>query len=197
MAGALEEALHRLEDILTASGATIVPALHPGLAAGDVRDAFSTVGLMPSAEVSTWFSWHDGAGERGMPSEVIALVPGGEFYDLDALLNDYKESRRSAAELATRPGFPFRAEGMWDPAWFPILRLFGKGFIAAEVGGSSSDEVSPVHVVWHDDDPELAARVAWPTVAAFVETVIGRFEAGTYAVDIDGIARGPTIDYPG
>jgi cell wall assembly regulator SMI1 len=196
MAGALDQALHRLESILSSSGAAIVPTLHRGRAADDVRHAFSTLGLVPSAEVSTWYTWHDGAGERGMPTEVIALVPGGEFYDLHALLEDYVQTRRSALELASRPGFPFSADEMWDPSWFPILRLFGKGFIAAEVGSSPS-EVSPLHVVWHDDDPELAVRVAWPTVADFVEVVIGRFEAGVYWVDDDGVVQGPTIDFPG
>lgn len=55
--------------------------------------------------------------------------------------------------------------------------------------------MSPVHVVWHDSDPQERARVAWPSVAAFVE-VIGRFEAGVYSVDGDGIVQGPTIDFP-
>ena len=49
--------------------------------------------------------------------------------------------------------------------------------------------------MWHDDDHEQRARVAWPSVAAFVEAVIGQFEAGVYSVDADGVVQGPIIDF--
>jgi hypothetical protein len=74
--------------------------------------------------------------------------------------------------------------------------LFGKGFLAVDLAGGEGS-MSSVHVVWHDDDPERRARVAWPSIAAFVEAVIGRFEDGTYSVDDGGIVQGPTIDFPG
>lgn len=41
-----------------------------------------------------------------------------------------------------------------------------------------------------------AHPVAWPSIAAFVEAVVGRFEDRTYSVDGDGIVQGPAIDIP-
>ena len=93
------------------------------------------------------------------------------------------------------PGFPSDAEQRWPTSWFPLLRLFGKGFLAVDLAGGDGS-VSPVHVVWHDDDPESRARVVWPSIAAFVEALIARFDAGVYFVDDDGIVQGPTLDFP-
>jgi hypothetical protein len=56
---------------------------------------------------------------------------------------------------------------------------------------------SPVHVVWYDGSPPDKARVAWPTVAAFIETVIGWFQDGTYSINSDGVVEGPSIDHGG
>lgn len=154
------------------------------------------MGLVPTSEVVTWFGWHDGAGERGMPSTVIEIVPGGEFYDLAYLSRECRETRSSAEAVEAMPGGVLTADDLWRSSWFPLLRLFGKGFLAVDLG-SGEGSSSPVHVVWHDSDPEERARVAWPSVAAFVDVVISRFEAGVYTVDADGIVQGPTIDYPG
>ena len=75
----LAAALSRLEAILDRSGAAIVPLLHPGIGQPDVLAAFDGIGLSPSAEVVTWFGWHNGAGGPGMPTALIELVPGGEL----------------------------------------------------------------------------------------------------------------------
>ena len=196
VAGDLSGALSRLEALLARAGAAIVPVLHQGIDESEVVSLLDGVGLAPTPEVVTWFGWHDGAGELGMPSTVIEIVPGGEFYDLAHLCGEYVSTRSIAVEVAAMPGVPFDAEQRWATTWFPFLRLFGKGFLAVDLAGDE-DSVSPVRVVWHDDDPERRARVAWPSVAAFVEVVIGRFEDGTYSVDGDRIVRGPTIDFPG
>jgi hypothetical protein len=73
--------------------------------------------------------------------------------------------------------------------------LFGKGFLAVDLAGNDSS-TSPVHVVWHDSDPEERALVAWESVGSLVEAVNDRFNVGVYSFDQDGIVRGPTIDYP-
>jgi cell wall assembly regulator SMI1 len=193
--GDLAEALSRLEALLARAGAAIVPVLHEGIDEPEVVRLLDGVGLPATSEVVTWFGWHDGAGERGMPSTVIEIVPGGEFYDLGHLCGEYVTTRSIAAEVAAMLGVPFDAEQRWATSWFPLLRLFGKGFLAVDLAGGDGS-MSPVRVVWHDDDPERRARVAWPSIAAFVEAVIERFEAGVYSVDGDGIVRGPTIGFP-
>ncbi|MGH9223345.1 MAG: hypothetical protein ACRD2W_06075 [Acidimicrobiales bacterium] len=195
VAGDLAGALSRLEAMLARAGGAIVPVLHQGIDEPEVARLLDGVGLAPTSEVVAWFGWHDGAGGPGMSSMVIELVPGGEFYDLAYLCGEYVTTRSIAAEVAAMPGVPFSAEQRWPVSWFPLLRLFGKGYLAVDLAGGEGS-VSPVHVVWHDDDPERRARVAWPSVAAFVESVIGRFEAGVYSVDGDGIVQGPTIDFP-
>jgi len=192
----LAEALSRLEGLLARAGAAIVPVLHPGICELEVVSLLEGVGLAPTSEVVTWFGWHDGAGERGMPSAAVELVPGGEFYDLAYLCRECAETRNNSEAVAAMPGGVLAVDDLWRSTWFPLLRLFGKGFLAVDLGGGEGS-VSPVHVVWHDDDPERRTRVAWPSVAAFVEVMIDRFEDGAYSVDGDGIVQGPTIDFPG
>jgi hypothetical protein len=193
----LAAALSRLEAILDRSGAAIVPLLHPGIGQPEVLAAFDGIGLSPSAEVVTWYGWHDGAGTPGLPSMAIELVPGGEFYDLRYLCGEYQQARSAAeyvasnvADLPSKTGFHATADDLWRVSWFPLLRLFGKGYLAVDL--SAGDETSPVHIKWHDTDPYLGE---WPTVRAFVETVIYRFEEGIYAVNGDGHVEGPTIDH--
>ena len=196
VAGDLVDALFRLEALLARAGAAIVPLLHQGIDESEVVSLLDSVGLAPTSEIVTWFGWHDGAGERGMPSSVIELVPGGEFYDLAYLCEECAETKDNSEAVAAMPGGVLAADDLWRASWFPLLRLFGQGFLAVDLAGGEGS-VSPVHVVWHDDDPERRVRVAWRSVAAFVEVVIGRFEDGTYSVDGDGIVQGPTIDFPG
>lgn len=191
----LVDALSRLESLLARSGAAIVPVLHEGIDEAEVVSLLAELSLAPTSEVVTWFGWHDGAGGPGMSSRVIELVPGGEFYDLAYLCGECLDTRSNAEAVAAMPGGVLTAGDLWRSSWFPLLRLFGKGFLAVDLVGGEG-EASPVHVVWHDSDPEERARVAWPSVAAFVEAVIGRFEAGVYSVDGDGIVQGPSIDFP-
>ncbi len=47
-----------------------------------------------------------------------------------------------------------------------------------------------MHIVWNDIDLELASRPVWPTTRAFVETVIARFDDGTYWVKDEGVVDG-------
>ncbi len=192
----LAGSLSRLEALLARSGAAIVPVLHRGIDESEVVRLLAGVGLAPTSEVVTWYRWHDGAGGPGMSSTVIELVPGGEFYDLAYLSGECSETRSNAEAVAAMPGGVLTSDDLWRPSWFPLLRLFGKGFLAVDLAGGDGS-ASPVHVVWHDDEPERRARVAWPSVGAFVDTVIERFEDGTYAVDGAGIVQGPTIDFPG
>lgn len=138
MGGELSGALSRLEGILVQSRAAIVPLLHPGIDQAEVVRLFAGVGLIPSAEVVTWYGWHDGAGAPGLPSVAIDLVPGGEFYDLGYLCGEYQQARSAAeyvasttADLPSMTGLRVTADDLWRISWFPLLRLFGKGYVAA------------------------------------------------------------------
>ena len=186
----LAAALSRLEAILDRSGAAIVALFHPGIGQPEVLAAFDGIGLRPSAEVVTWFGWHDGAGGPGMPTTVINLVPGGEFYGVHDLCREYVQARSVAEEVGSMPEGSLRPDDLWRVSWFPLLRLFGKGYLTVDLG--AGDETSPVHIKWYDTEPHLDE---WPTVRAFVETVIYRFEEGIYAINGDGLVEGPTIDH--
>lgn len=194
MADHLADELLRLENLLTRDGAAIVPLMHQGIAESLIEGALDSVGLVPTSEVVTWFGWHDGAGERGLPSSSIELIPGGEFYDLAYLCSKYDEMRHDSEEAASMSGGALAAHRLWRASWFPLLRLFGKGYLAADLAGGPE---SPVHVVWFDDDPDRRATVAWPSMTAFVKAIIERFNANVYSFDADGIVQGPTIDLPG
>ena len=80
------------------------------------------------------------------------------------------------------------AELLWRRTWFPILRLFGKGYVVTDLA------LDTVHVVWLDASPEDRARVRWPSLGAFVEELVTRFEDGVYVVDEVGTVRGPTLE---
>ena len=195
----LAAALARLEAILRRSGAAIVPLLHPGIGEREVLATLQGIGLTPSAEVVTWFGWHNGAGEPGMPTSHIKLVPAGEFYDLRYLCGDYQEARSAAeyvasttAELPSKTGFRPTADDLWRVSWFPLLSLLRKGSIAVDLG--AGETTSPVHIVWADSD-ERRSRPVWPTIRAFVETVIARFEDGTYWVNGEGVVDGHAMDH--
>ena len=184
----LKASLSHLERILTDAGAAIVPTLRPGLDAGVVESRLGELDLIPTAELVTWFNWHDGSGARNVRREVVEIVPDGEFYDLEYMCREYETARRVARELAAQPQFPWTAEAHWPAAWFPLLWLFGKGDLVVNLDAASR-EVSPVHVIWHDAAPEERARVRWPSVHAFVQAMIRRFETGVYWVDEDGIVQ--------
>lgn len=189
----LAGALSRLESILVRSRAAIVPLLHPGIDEAEVARLLARLGLRPSAELVTWFGWHDGAGSPGVPSVAVRFVPGGEFYDLRHLCDQYVMKRSNASDVAAMPGSVYDVEQLWPTHWFPLLRLFGKGYLAVDLAANEGS-TSPVHIVWHDID--LDERADWESVRSFVETVIDRFEEGVYSVDDDGIVRGLTIDHP-
>jgi hypothetical protein len=196
----LADALARLEAILTRSRAAIVPLLHPGIGESEVLETLQGIGLTPSAEVVTWFGWHNGAGQRGMPTTHIELVPAGEFYDLRYLCGEYQEARgaavevvSTAAELRSRTGLPVTADDLWRVSWFPLLSLLRKGSVAVDL--SAGEATSPVHIVWADSDLEARSRPVWPTIRAFVETVISRFHEGIYSVTDDGLVDGPAMDH--
>ena len=191
------ESMVRMEALLAREGAAIVPTMNPGISAAKVAAQLGELGLTPSAELVAWFGWHDGAGETGVtPHDVVNIVPGGEFYSLDLLCRECRETRTVAAQLAASPRWPFGdADNWWPSTWFPLLRLFGKGYLAVDLAGGEHAP-TPLHLIWHDNGVEERARVAWPSIEAFVDAMVCRFESGEYWVDDDGLVQGPTIDFP-
>lgn len=193
MSESLKTALATLERLLEESGARIVGLLSPGIDRQAVASRLSQVGLTPTSEVTTWFAWHDGAQGSHIPTTHAEVVPGAAIYDLQSLCNDYLQLRRISAEVARTPGYPVAAGDHWPESWFPLLNLFGKGYVAVDLA-AAGEMASPVHVVWHDSGPEERARVVWPSIEALVNTAVRRFREGTYFVDAGGIVQGSTLD---
>lgn len=145
----LAAALAGLEAVLRRSGAATVPLLHQGIGEREVLATLRGIGLTPSAEVVTWFGWHNGAGERGMPTSHIELVPGGEFSDLRYLCASYQEARSialevasNAADLPSKTGYRVTADELWRVSWFQLLSLLRKGSIAVDLGAGETDSVT-------------------------------------------------------
>ena len=187
-----------MEAILTRSDATVVRLMRPGLTEAQVRSRLHELNLEPTAEVLQWFGWHDGARRDGERAIATEIAPGGEFYDLDSLCEGCREAREVTRQLVQSGDDAESAAfygQMWRSTWLPLLHLFGKGDIVVELPGGGA-AVSPVHVVWLDAEPEMSARVAWPSIQAFVDDVIARFESGEYWVDEQGLVQGEVIDFP-
>lgn len=195
---ALRGSLDRLEAVLVRADAAVVPLMRPGLPEGRVRSLLGELGLEPTPEILEWFGWHDGARRDGERAIATEIVPGGEFYDLESMCEGCREAREVTRQLVQGSDDPESAAfygQLWRSTWLPLLHLFGKGDIVVELPGGGA-AVSPVHVVWLDTEPEMSARVAWPSIQAFVDDVVARFESGEYCVDEQGLVQGEVIDFP-
>jgi cell wall assembly regulator SMI1 len=189
----LSHSLAALELTLQQLGAVAASRFRPGLDESSVEHLLAGVALTPTTEVATWFAWHDGTDIEGAPRNGTWFVPGGVFFDLARLCLEYQNTRRDFGEVvSTLANGTLSVSDLWDPAWFPLLRLEA-GYVAVDLGGINR-ATSPVHVVWFDDEPEHRARVLWPTVDAFVVEILRRFQVGTYQVDQDGVVEGPDVD---
>jgi hypothetical protein len=187
----LSEALARLEAHLRDSGALVTAHAQPGLEPARLEEVLAPLGLAPSEALHEWFGWHDGAGETGRtPSPEVELAPGCELLSAELLSVECVQSRDVARLLAADPVVPWTSDQLWEPSWFPVLRLSGKGLVALDL------ERDTVHVVWWDTPPEDRQRVRWPTLAAFVEEIARRYDDGTYVVGADGQVTGDTLDHP-
>jgi hypothetical protein len=195
MEGSLRASLVHLEQQLRQRGAVVAAVLRQGIEESEVSSRLAALDLRPTSELLTWFGWHNGAGDTSMPREHCELAPGAEFHDLDYLCSEYSMTRRVAAELAAQANDPQGADRRWPRTWFPLIRLFGKGYIAVDLASDSS--TTDVHVAWHDDAPDKRSRVAWRGVNEMVEWIGRQYDAGVFNVNEDGIVDGQTIDFPG
>jgi cell wall assembly regulator SMI1 len=190
----LADHLARLEDALRSASAVVASRFAPGLTKPSVDRLLASLGLAPSPELLTWLAWHDGADWPGVTSSwEICLVPGAEFYDAGFLRDECLTIRGIASTLASNPQFVFKEHELWGPSWFPIFRLVGKGYVAADLA-SPGTTATPIHIVWNDSGPTERARVAWPSLTEFAAAAVRNFEAGTFTVDSEGIVVGPDID---
>ncbi|MBD3924368.1 hypothetical protein IEZ26_07050 [Nocardioides cavernae] len=187
----LTEALGRLEALLRGRGALAVAHAHPGLEPGRLQEVVEPLGLEPSDALREWFGWHDGAGQPGRtPSLEIEIAPGCELLSAALLAGECRQTRDVARQLGADPGVPWIAEQLWSSSWFPVLRLSGKGLVTLDL------ERDTVHVVWWDAPPEDRRRVRWPSLAAFVEHLLSRYDEGVWVVGADGLVDGDTLDFP-
>lgn len=193
MTDALESSLAEFERSLRRSGAPVVAAFREGIDEATVERALASVGLSPTAELVTWFAWHDGAGGDSESLDARELLPGAYHYDLRMLCREYLATRQDFDEVeASVPDPAFTSADLWDPSWFPLLRLEA-GYVAVDVGGPDKT-VSPVHVVWFDSEIDSRRRPLWSSLNEFVEQMARRFETGAYSVGHDGRLEGPDLD---
>lgn len=186
----LASALERLEERLRREGATVMDLARPGMDAAELDEILSPLGLPAHADLRTWFGWHDGAGERLVtPYAQSVLAPGCEFWSAELMAAECVQVRGVCAELAEDPDFPWSAEQMWHPSWFPVLRLLGHGLVALDL------DVGSVHTIWWDGSPEDRHRVRWPSLQAFVEALQDRLRDGSMTVSADGLVEGEGPDY--
>jgi hypothetical protein len=187
------ESLVELEHTLRRARAAVAGHFRPGLEGSATRSRLDQVGLVPSDEVVEWFGWHNGAGDPNASLGNCELAPGVYIFDLETLCQEYLDTRRDFD--AVTQDLPERwsdSSDLWSPSWFPLARL-DAGYVAVDLAGGSMS-TSPVHAGWFDADPEYKAHPQWPTLVAFVQELIRRYEEGTYEVDPDGHVRGPDVD---
>lgn len=87
-AGGLAGALAALEDRWRELDLPVAAGLQPGLSEEEIRSAWAARGLVPPAEIITWFSWHDGSlpGHPGMPgTRILNLERTLEFQEIYAM----------------------------------------------------------------------------------------------------------------
>ncbi|MDN4473935.1 hypothetical protein [Demequina zhanjiangensis] len=195
MTGDLVAALRRWEHLLAEAGAAIIPIMRPGLPESHVRSVLAELGLASSGEIIEWFGWHDGAHSDGVSRLAVEIVPGGEFNTLTNLSGWCVQQRGLQRQLVRQHSETADFfERRWRSTWFPLLRM-DKGDLVVELADDQFDS-GALRVVWFDADPEESARIAWPSIHAFVEDVISRLESGEYWVDGQGIVQGDVIDFP-
>jgi hypothetical protein len=188
----LAESLAELEHTLRRAGAVVASHFRLGLEPSTIKRRLGEIGLVPSDEVVEWFRWHDGAGDPNATLRNCEIAPGVYIFDLDTLCREYVDTRRNFGAVTEGLPEPWSdSSDLWSPSWFPLARL-DAGYVAVDLGGSVS--TSPVHVGWFDADPEYKLHPQWPTVEAFVQALIMRYEDGTYQIDPDGYVRGPDVD---
>ena len=186
----LADELKRLEETLRSRGAAIATRLAQGADASAVRSALRQAGLDASDDVLTWFGWHNGTdANRGEPIGVVEIAPGAELCTLDQACHEYAQAIRGARELAAHAQVRLPAEACWSLSWLPMLRLFGKGYVAVDVDSGE------VFLAWHDDEVD-APVPTWPTLAALARWITEQFATGNYRVDDSGLVHGMTIDRP-
>lgn len=189
----LPDSLAALERTLLRVGASVTAHLRPGLTPTTVVRQLSRIGLTPSEEVIAWFEWHNGAADPNAALRDCELAPGVYVYDLDALCQEYLDTRRNFDEVVeSLPAGVMAASDLWSPSWFPLARL-DAGYIAVDLAAAPTS-TSPVHAAWFDADPVYKEQPQWPTTDAFVRDLIRRYDDGTYAVDPDGRVLGPDVD---
>jgi hypothetical protein len=80
------------------------------------------------------------------------------------------------------------ADEIWLPTWFPIIILFGHGYVVVNLATDA------VHVVWWDLDFPERHRPRWQSVEEFVEFLNSNWASGAYSVDDRGMVWGDPLD---
>ncbi len=187
-----EARIDQLVDALRVQGAPIVDHLLPGLTDPEIDGILAPLGITAPMEARTWWGTHNGVPVLdGGHSPAMALTTSWWWAPLDRVAAKCQLIREQLADF----------EGLWLPAWLPIVIGDGELVIDTAVtpGGAS-----PVHVIDLEGDefdrphtpvlPSLGALIQLWTSALRNDVMDYRQELGVFLIDP---ARFDRMDPPG
>ena len=163
------EALADLETELSRVHAPVLAALRPGLTAETMRRVTRPLPFPPGDALVALYAWHDGSGGDGPAEE---LFPGGRFPSLERAVEAYFLEVKLANEVAQATGLDPATSYAQD--WFPVFVTGGGDRFVVTQGGRGA--VLLLDRVDSSGNVEEAE-----SLAALLEQLVERFQAGAYA----------------
>lgn len=153
----------------------------PGVSSDEVRSQFEEVGLRPSAEALTWWTYWNLA--PNCPHRDV--LPDWQFVAIDASFRAARWYRAQAEQLAQELNPPRDPEAAWSRRWIPLLTIRSGGTVVMDHG---SDEGGPtaLRAVWPDTvwAPDHAPELS-PSLGEMIARATVWMEQGTCHYDRD------------
>lgn len=170
------ERLEALLEALRAQRAPVVQNLNRGLTDLEIQEATGRLGMSLPAEVSLWWSWHNGASlevNSRINDDHRSIGPENRLFTLDEAIRAREESMALATELA-----PTDPEHWWKVSWLPIT--------SREIAVDCVPSVSDSSLVRSTDpnwDPENQGRIVAESVGELVDLWILALSNGIWNWD--------------
>jgi cell wall assembly regulator SMI1 len=166
------EALDAFEDALRAAGVALADTLRPPATPETLERLEQSLGFPLPAELRTWWSWHDGAGESGERCAEAELPPNGLRLLSTAESIEVREWFRQLAPQAAEDAPPPRDDPdyLFDPRWVPLLGTPRPAVVVADCS-SGGTNARILYVDWANPEvanpqaESLGHLVAWLTEA--------------------------------
>ncbi len=177
----LTQSLHSTKAWHVQNGTSLVDALRPGAAEEDIIAEFESIDLVPTRELQTLWTWHDGG---------VAEHPLIWYHDLLSHEEAVQEYRSLIRNPLVR----------WDKRFVPVFMHQGEWY--AVYCGSEEVSAGPVVHFFLEDDP----KVAYTNLTAMMATMAEVFASGavtwdaekrTISDDVKAIARIHATHNPG